>query len=119
MFDELQHILRQMHLPDADIFGAASQLSHGQLQMFNLRYVFGLPTDFLLLDEPTNHLDSGHLSQLWLMLDNSHDNLVIASHHHLLPEKTDSIVEIESADKIDLIGGNYTTCRQSEQQRTA
>ncbi|MDO5069413.1 MAG: ATP-binding cassette domain-containing protein [Neisseria zoodegmatis] len=119
LFDQLRQILQQMQLPETDVFGSPGQLSCGQLQMLNLHYSFHQASDFLLMDEPTNHLDSQHLQKLWAMLDSYHGNLIVASHHRLLLQKMNHIMEIENSGRINLIGGNYTAYQENRQQRIA
>lgn len=117
LFDDLKHILLQMNLPTVDVFGDALQLSHGQLQMLNLRYAFGQQADFMLLDEPTNHLDGGHLQQLFELINHYSGNLVVASHNRKLLHYMDSILEIENPAKVHLVGGNYDDYITAKEQR--
>lgn len=117
LFDDLKHILLQMNLPTVDVFGDALQLSHGQLQMLNLRYAFGQQADFMLLDEPTNHLDGGHLQQLFKLIGHYSGNLVVASHNRKLLQYMDSILEIENPATVHLIGGNYDDYIAAKEQR--
>lgn len=117
LFDDLKHILLQMNLPTVDVFGDALQLSHGQLQMLNLRYAFGQQADFMLLDEPTNHLDGGHLQQLFELISHYSGNLVVASHNRKLLHYMDSILEIENPAKVHLVGGNYDDYITAKEQR--
>jgi len=83
-----------------------STLSGGELTRLMLIKAFHSGAHFLLLDEPTNHLDKIGRIQLYEMIKQWQDGLLIISHDRRLLNLMEEIVELSSLGA-NSYGGNY------------
>lgn len=74
-----------------------SQLSSGQLQLFNLALTLVRPADVVLLDEPERHLDADRVRLVAALLAERAEqgtSFLVATHEAALVEACDGVMEL-------------------------
>ncbi|MFE5946326.1 ATP-binding cassette domain-containing protein [Streptomyces sp. NPDC056480] len=74
-----------------------SQLSSGQLQLFNLALTLVRPADVILLDEPERHLDTDRVDLVAALLSERAEqgtSFLVATHEAAMVEACDGVMEL-------------------------
>ncbi|MEU2075979.1 ATP-binding cassette domain-containing protein [Streptomyces sp. NPDC013489] len=74
-----------------------SQLSSGQLQLFNLALTLVRPADVILLDEPERHLDTDRVDLVAALLSERAEqgtSFLVATHEAAMVEACDGLMEL-------------------------
>ncbi|WP_030214168.1 ABC transporter ATP-binding protein [Streptomyces bikiniensis] len=74
-----------------------SQLSSGQLQLFNLALTLVRPADVVLLDEPERHLDTDRVDLVATLLAERAEQgtaFLVATHEPVMVDACDGVVEL-------------------------
>ncbi|MCX4983101.1 ATP-binding cassette domain-containing protein [Streptomyces sp. NBC_00572] len=74
-----------------------SQLSSGQLQLFNLALTLVRPADVILLDEPERHLDTDRVDLVATLLTERAEqgaSILVATHEAVMVEACDGVMEL-------------------------
>ncbi|MFJ2767607.1 ATP-binding cassette domain-containing protein [Streptomyces sp. NPDC087300] len=94
--ERAEEVIGQLGLDELDE-RFPSQLSSGQLQLFNLALTLVRPADVILLDEPERHLDSDRVDLVATLLTERAEEgtaFLVATHEAAMVDACDGVMEL-------------------------
>lgn len=104
--ERCQQALAAWGLPGIDLAQTMNSLSGGQKTKVFIAGIAIHRPDIILMDEPGNHLDGQARKQLYGMLRDSAQTIIVVSHDRKLLNLFDTIYEL-NRNSINRYGGNY------------